>query len=58
MLIQENDLSAFSIHENIQKDDTELTMATKGFLILTFSTLTRYQKIVKRTRFKTSRKYD
>lgn len=31
MLIQENDLSAISIHENIQKTDTELTMAQKVF---------------------------
>lgn len=31
MLIQENDLSAISIHENIEKNDTELTMAQKVF---------------------------
>ena len=31
MLMQENDLSAISFHENIQKDDTELTMAQKVF---------------------------
>lgn len=31
MLIQENDLSAISIHENIQKNDTELIMAQKVF---------------------------
>lgn len=31
MLMQENDLSAISFHENIQKDDSELTMAQKVF---------------------------
>lgn len=31
MLIQENDFSAISIHENIQKSDNELTMAQKVF---------------------------
>ncbi|UQZ98351.1 MurR/RpiR family transcriptional regulator [Enterococcus casseliflavus] len=31
MLMQENDFSAISIHENIQKSDNELTMAQKVF---------------------------
>lgn len=31
MLMQENDLSAISFHENIQRDDSELTMAQKVF---------------------------
>lgn len=31
MLIQQNDLAAISIHENILQDDTELTMAKKVF---------------------------
>ncbi|WP_034551752.1 MurR/RpiR family transcriptional regulator [Carnobacterium funditum] len=46
MLIQENDLSAFSIHENIQKDDTELTMAQKVF-DSNISTLTDTRKLLK-----------
>ena len=31
MLMQENDLSAISFHENIQQSDNELTMARKVF---------------------------
>lgn len=46
ILIQENDLSAISIHENIQKDDTELTMAQKVF-DSNISTLTDTRKLLK-----------
>lgn len=45
MLIQENDFSAISIHENIQKDDTELTMAQKVF-DSNITTLTATRKLL------------
>ncbi|WP_192988070.1 MurR/RpiR family transcriptional regulator [Carnobacterium mobile] len=46
MLMQENDLPAISIHENIQKNDNELTMAQKVF-DSNISTLTDTRKLLK-----------
>lgn len=45
LLMQENDLSALSIHENIQKDDSPLTMAQKVF-DSNISTLTDTRKLL------------
>lgn len=46
ILMQENDLTAISIHENIQTDDTELIMAQKVFAS-SISTLQDTQKLLK-----------
>lgn len=53
MLIQENDFSAISIHENIEKNDTELTMAQKVFES-NISTLNDTRKLLKQTDLKTA----
>ena len=46
LLKQENDLTAVTIHENVQKDDSELTMAQKVF-DSNMTTLTDTKKLLK-----------
>ena len=46
LLKQENDLTAVTIHENVQKDDSELTMAQKVF-DSNMTTLTDKKKLLK-----------
>ncbi|MDT2547647.1 MurR/RpiR family transcriptional regulator [Enterococcus avium] len=46
LLKQENDLTAVTIHENVQKDDSELTMAQKVF-DSNMTTLTYTKKLLK-----------
>lgn len=47
LLKQENDLTAVTIHENVQKDDSELTMAQKVF-DSNMTTLTDTKKLLKK----------
>ncbi|MBO0411544.1 MurR/RpiR family transcriptional regulator [Enterococcus hulanensis] len=51
LLKQENDLTAITIHENVQKDDSELVMAQKVF-DSNVSTLTDTKKLLKETDLK------
>lgn len=46
LLKQENDLTAITIHENVQKDDSELVMAQKVF-DSNMSTLVDTKKLLK-----------